>query len=52
MTAENAHDFDEAIGFFATPRHEMLATGEVCDGAERLGALMQENVTAFPRLCC
>ena len=48
MTAENAHDFDEAIAFFATPRYEIHATGEVYDGAERLGELMQENVTAFP----
>ena len=48
MTAENAHEFDDAIGFFATPRYEIVATGEVYDGAERLGALMHENVTAFP----
>jgi hypothetical protein len=25
MTAENAHDFEKAIGFFATPRYEILA---------------------------
>jgi len=48
MTAENAHDFDAAIGFFAQPRYEIVATGEVYDGAERLGQLMHENVTAFP----
>jgi steroid delta-isomerase-like uncharacterized protein len=48
MTAENAHDFEKAIGFFATPRYEILATGEIYDGADRLGDLMQENVTAFP----
>ena len=48
MTAENAHEFDDAIGFFATPRYEIVATGEVYDGAERLGDLMHENVTAFP----
>jgi hypothetical protein len=46
--AENAHRFDEAIGFFARPRYELLATGEVVDGASPLGGLMQENVTAFP----
>ena len=48
MTAENAHAFDEAIAFFDRPRYEVVPTGEVFDGAERLGDLMQENVTAFP----
>jgi steroid delta-isomerase-like uncharacterized protein len=48
MTAENEHDFDQAIGFFHRPRYELVATGEVYDGADRLGDLMQENVTAFP----
>ena len=48
MRAENAHRFDEAIGFFARPRYGLVATGEVFDGAGPLGGLMQENVTAFP----
>jgi steroid delta-isomerase-like uncharacterized protein len=48
MQAENAHRFDEAIAFFARPRYEMVATGEIYDGAGPLGGLMQENVTAFP----
>jgi steroid delta-isomerase-like uncharacterized protein len=48
MTAENAHAFDDAIGFFHYPRYELVATGEVYDGAERLGELMHQNVTAFP----
>ena len=48
MTAENAHAFDEAIAFFDRPRYELVATGEVFDGAERLGDLMHENATAFP----
>jgi hypothetical protein len=47
MRAENAHRFDEAIGFFARPRYELLATGEFFDGAGPLGGLMQGNVTAF-----
>ena len=33
LEAENAHRFDEAIGFFARPRYELVATGEVFDGA-------------------
>jgi steroid delta-isomerase-like uncharacterized protein len=48
MTAENAHDFDVAIGFFHRPRYDVVATGEVHDGADALRALMRENVTAFP----
>jgi steroid delta-isomerase-like uncharacterized protein len=48
MEAENAHRFDEAIGFFARPRYEYAATGEVYDGAGPLGEHMQENLTAFP----
>jgi steroid delta-isomerase-like uncharacterized protein len=48
LRTENAHRFDEAIAFFARPRYEMLATGEIYDGAGALGGLMQENVTAFP----
>jgi steroid delta-isomerase-like uncharacterized protein len=48
MSAENAHEFDTAIGLFARPRYELVATGEVYDGVEPLGGLMQENVTAFP----
>jgi steroid delta-isomerase-like uncharacterized protein len=48
MRAENAHRFDEAIGYFAHPRYELVATGEIYDGAGPLGGLMQENVTAFP----
>jgi steroid delta-isomerase-like uncharacterized protein len=48
MTAENAHAFDEAIEFFDRPRYELMATGEVYDGAFELGRLMHENVTAFP----
>jgi hypothetical protein len=48
MAAEYAHRFDEAIGFFARPRCEFMATGEVFDGKPELGGLMHENVTAFP----
>jgi steroid delta-isomerase-like uncharacterized protein len=48
MAAENAHEFDAAIGFFARPRYELMATGEVYEGTSELGELMRENVTAFP----
>jgi|ERR1051325_4182703 len=48
MVAENDHRFDQAIGFFARPRYEIVATGEVYDGTNGLHTLMRENVTAFP----
>ncbi len=48
MTAENAHDFERAIGLFAHPRYELVATGEIYDGSEELGRLMHENESAFP----
>jgi steroid delta-isomerase-like uncharacterized protein len=48
MEAENDHRFDAAIGFFARPRYDIVATGERYDGASRVGDLMHENVTAFP----
>ncbi len=48
MTAENAHQFDHCISFFARPRYEIVATGEVYDGGTEVGRLMRENETAFP----
>src|SRR4051794_29972052 len=48
MNAENAHAFEEAIAFFDRPRYEVVPTGEVFDGPDRLHDLMHENVTAFP----
>lgn len=48
MTAENAHDFDKAIAYFARPRYDVIATGEVYDGSEELHRFMHENVIAFP----
>ena len=48
LRAENAHEFDRAIGFFARPRYDLVATGEVDDGAGPLGGLMQENLTTCP----
>ena len=48
MDAENEHRFDAAIGFFARPRYDIVATGERYDGEDRVAELMHENVTAFP----
>ena len=48
MNAENAHSFAECIGVFTHPRYELMPTGEIFDGAARVGELMNENKTAFP----
>jgi len=48
MTAENAHDFERCIGAFSHPRYEIIATGEVYDGAKRVEGLLFENKRAFP----
>jgi steroid delta-isomerase-like uncharacterized protein len=48
MEAENAHEFEQAIGLFDHPRYEIVATGEVYDGGPELARLMRDNVTAFP----
>src|SRR5437588_11815795 len=48
MAAENAHDFERCIGAFGHPRYEVVATGEVYEGAKRVDALLLENKRAFP----
>ena len=48
MTDENAHAFDRCIAAFEHPRYEIVPTGEVYDGTQRVHALMLENKTAFP----
>jgi steroid delta-isomerase-like uncharacterized protein len=48
MAAENAHQFEQGIAFFARPQYHLVATGEIWDGADGVSRLMQENVRAFP----
>ena len=48
IAAENAHDFERCIGAFGHPRYEVMATGEVYDGAKRVEVLLLENKRAFP----
>jgi steroid delta-isomerase-like uncharacterized protein len=45
---ENAHDFDGALGTFHAPRYEVVATGEVFEGAAAVSAFYRETHTAFP----
>jgi steroid delta-isomerase-like uncharacterized protein len=48
MTDENAHAFERCIAAFAHPRYEIVPTGEVFDGGQRVHTLMLENKAAFP----
>src|SRR5215203_2925967 len=48
MESENRHEFDVALGTFAHPRYEIIATGEVHDGPDEVMRYFQETRTAFP----
>jgi steroid delta-isomerase-like uncharacterized protein len=49
MESENMHDFDVTLATFADhPRYEIVATGEVYDGADAVSRYYQETRTAFP----
>src|SRR5258707_1939829 len=48
MDSENRHDFDVTLRTFAHPRYELIATGEVYDGAAAVAAYYQASRTAFP----
>jgi steroid delta-isomerase-like uncharacterized protein len=49
MESENAHEFDVTLATFADhPRYEIVATGEVYDGAAEVDRYYQETRAAFP----
>lgn len=48
MSLENDHDLPGCIAVFDHPRYEIVATGEVYDGAEAVASLLGENRRAFP----
>ena len=48
MRLENEHDFPGCIGAFERPRYEIVATGEIHDGASGVEAFLVQNRTAFP----
>lgn len=48
MESENHHDFDTALGTFDHPRYELIATGEVFDGAEEVAGYYRSSRAAFP----
>ncbi|HEY6807386.1 MAG TPA: ester cyclase [Gemmatimonadales bacterium] len=47
MRLENAHEFDRCIAVFQHPRYEVIATGEIHDGASGVGGFLDENRDAF-----
>jgi steroid delta-isomerase-like uncharacterized protein len=48
MESENRQEFDVTMGTFSHPRYEIVATGDVHDGAAEVAAYFDETRTAFP----
>ena len=48
MDSENRHEFDDTLATFAHLRYELVATGEVHDGAEEVMRYFTDSRTAFP----
>ena len=48
MEAENAPDMDRALATFAHPRYEIIATGEIYEGAEEVSRYYRESRAVFP----
>jgi len=50
MDAEERRDFDAARATFHRPRYEIVATGEIHDGADAVARFYDETARAFPDL--
>jgi steroid delta-isomerase-like uncharacterized protein len=48
MDSENRHEFDATLDTFAHPRYELIATGEVYDGADEVQGYYDQTRRAFP----
>jgi steroid delta-isomerase-like uncharacterized protein len=48
MQSENVHDFATTVATFHHPRYEIVATGDVYDGAAAVDAYFRETRAAFP----
>jgi steroid delta-isomerase-like uncharacterized protein len=48
MDSENRHEFDATLDTFGQPRYELIATGEVYDGAEEVSGYYDDTRRAFP----
>jgi ketosteroid isomerase-like protein len=48
MDSENRHDFDATIATFASPRYELMATGQVFDGESEVRRYFATSRSVFP----
>jgi steroid delta-isomerase-like uncharacterized protein len=48
MDSENRHEFDVTLSTFDHPRYELVATGEIYDGAEQVAGYYAASRSAFP----
>jgi len=48
MQSENELRFDDTLGTFDHPRYELIATGEIYDGAEEVAGYYESSRRAFP----
>lgn len=48
MASENRLDFDAALATFDHPRYELVATGQVFDGADEVMGYYRNSREAFP----
>jgi steroid delta-isomerase-like uncharacterized protein len=48
MESENRRDFEATLATFAHPRYELVATGQVFDGADAVRGYYAASRTAFP----
>jgi steroid delta-isomerase-like uncharacterized protein len=48
MESENVQQFDRTMATFGHPHYELIATGQVYDGAEEVARYYRESRTAFP----
>lgn len=48
MRLENAYDFPGCVGCFGRAQYQLIADGELYDGADRVHYFLAQNHTAFP----
>jgi steroid delta-isomerase-like uncharacterized protein len=48
MRLENAYDFPACAAVFGKPQYQLIADGELYDGADRVQYFLAQNHTAFP----
>jgi ketosteroid isomerase-like protein len=48
MESENVQDFERTLATFGHPRYELIGSGDVFDGAERVKRYFRESRAAVP----